>query len=215
MLNYGVCILCIRMIECSLNQTPRGNCRRRAQSCSHDSQHAGISGYYLEDIMEDNAIQVIYGEGKGKTSAAVGQSIQAVSAGKRVVFIRFLKGKNLNDYICIERLEPDMKVFCFEKEDELYENLEPERQEEEKQNMVNGFHFANKVVETGECDLLVLDEVLGLLDIGVLTIQDLYRLIERCGSDLRIIMTVKYYPKELIKQKHIVSEIKQLKQLKS
>lgn len=215
MLNYGICILCLRMIECSLNQTPRGNCQRGVLSCTSASQHAGISGYYLEDIMEDNTIQVIYGEGKGKTSAAIGQSIQAISAGKRVVFIRFLKGKNLNDYTCIERLEPDMKVFCFEKEDELYENLEPDRQEEEKQNMVNGFHFANKVVETGECDLLVLDEVLGLLDIGVLTIQDLYRLIERCGSDVSLIMTGKYVPKELIQHIDIVSEIKQIKQLKS
>lgn len=163
--------------------------------------------------MKDNAIQVIYGEGKGKTSAAIGQSIQAVSAGKRVVFIRFLKGRNLDRYSCMERLEPDMKVFCFEKEDELYENLGPEKQEEEKQNMLNGFHFANKVVETGECDLLVLDEVLGLLDIGVLTIQDIYRLIERCGSDISLIMTGKFVPKELIQHIGIVSEIRQVKNM--
>ena len=66
--------------------------------------------------MSDRTIQVIYGEGRGKTSAAVGQSIQALSNGKSVVFIRFLKGKNLSEYSCLEKLEPDIKVFCFEKE---------------------------------------------------------------------------------------------------
>lgn len=213
MLNYGICILCIRMIECSLNQTFCKNRQKPVDACRAGLPQAGIGGCYLEDIMKDNAIQVIYGEGKGKTSAAIGQSIQAVSAGKRVVFIRFLKGRNLDRYSCMERLEPDMKVFCFEKEDELYENLGPEKQEEEKQNMLNGFHFANKVVETGECDLLVLDEVLGLLDIGVLTIQDIYRLIERCGSDISLIMTGKFVPKELIQHIGIVSEIRQVKNM--
>ena len=58
--------------------------------------------------MQKNIIQVIYGVGKGKSAAAIGQSVQAVSAGKRVVFISFLKGKNMKDLECIERLlEPD------------------------------------------------------------------------------------------------------------
>ena len=113
----------------------------------------------------------------------------------------------------LEKLEPDMKVFCFEKENELYENLSPERQEEEKQNMINGFHFANKVVETGDCDLLVLDEVLGLLDIGILTIQDIYRLIEHCGNEVSLLMTGKYVPKELLQHIDIVSEIVLIKNM--
>ena len=163
--------------------------------------------------MVDCTIQVIYGEGRGKTSAAVGQSIQALSEGKSVVFIGFLKGKDLSKYSVLEKLEPDMKVFCFEKENELYENLSPERQEEEKQNMINGFHFANKVVETGDCDLLVLDEVLGLIDIGVLTIQDIYRLIEHCGNELSLLMTGKYVPKELLQHIDIVSEIVLIKNM--
>lgn len=161
--------------------------------------------------MNNRTIQVIHGEGRGKTSAAIGQSIQAVSMGRKVVFIRFLKGKNLDEYKCIERLEPDMKVFCFEKETESYSDLPPERKEEEKQNILNGFHFANKVVETGECDLLVLDEILGILDLGMITIQDLYLLIEHCGSDTSLIMTGVNVPKELLQHIDIVSEIKFIK----
>ncbi len=161
--------------------------------------------------MDSRMIQVIYGDGKGKTSAALGKSIQAVSMGKQVVFIQFLKGKMLDGYNCVEKLEPDMKVFCFEKEAERYEDLPPEGKQEEMQNILNGFHFANKVIETGECDLLVLDEVLGLLDLGMLSIQDIYRLIEHCDSDTSLIMTGKNVPKELLQHIDIVSEINHIK----
>ena len=111
----------------------------------------------------------------------------------------------------LERLEPDFKVFYFEKEECTYEELSEEQKEEEKQNIMNGFHFANKVVETGDCDLLVLDEVLGLVDLGILTIQDIYRLIEKCGTQVSLIMTGKYISKELLQHIDEVSEINCIK----
>jgi hypothetical protein len=162
--------------------------------------------------MDGRIIQVIYGEGLGKSSAAVGKCIQALSHGKRVIFISFLKGKGFGEYECLKRLEPEMKIFCFEKEEECYAALSLEKKEEEKQNILNGFHFANKVAETGECELLVLDEVLGLLDLGMISIQDLYRLIEHSGNyDTSLVMTGKYIPKELLQHIDVVSEIRLVK----
>ena len=162
--------------------------------------------------MDGRIIQVIYGEGLGKSSAAVGKCIQALSHGKRVIFISFLKGKGFGEYECLKRLEPEMKIFCFEKEEECYAALSPEKKEEEKQNILNGFHFANKVAETGECELLVLDEVLGLLDLGMISIQDLYRLIEHSGNyDTSLVMTGKYIPKALLQHIDVVSEIRLVK----
>ena len=162
--------------------------------------------------MDGRIIQVLYGEGLGKSSAAVGKCIQALSHGKRVIFISFLKGKGFGEYECLKRLEPEMKIFCFEKEEECYAALSLEKKEEEKQNILNGFHFANKVAETGECELLVLDEVLGLLDLGMISIQDLYRLIEHSGNyDTSLVMTGKYIPKELLQHIDVVSEIRLVK----
>lgn len=161
--------------------------------------------------MDNSVIQVIYGEGQGKTSAAIGKSILAAGVGHNVIFIRFLKGNRLDEYRCIERLEPDIKIFCFEKETLSYDELDESKREEEAQNIMNGFHFANKVAETGECDMLVLDEVLGMIDLGMISIQDIYRLIERCGNHTSLIMTGKYMPKELIQHIDVVSEIKLVK----
>lgn len=106
--------------------------------------------------MGKRIVQVFYGPGKGKTSAAVGQCIRAASLGQSVIIIQFLKGKDAEEFNFLERLEPDIKLFRFEKSEESYDLLLPSQQKEEKQNILNGFNFAKKVIDTGECDVLVL-----------------------------------------------------------
>lgn len=128
--------------------------------------------------MGKRIVQVFYGPGKGKTSAAVGQCIRAASLGQSVIIIQFLKGKDAEEFNFLERLEPDIKLFRFEKSEESYDSLLPSQKKEEQQNILNGFNFAKKVIDTGECDVLVLDEVLGLLDFGIIEVSDIIKLIE-------------------------------------
>ena len=120
--------------------------------------------------MERRIVQVFYGPGKGKTSAAVGQCIRAASLGQSVIIIQFLKGKDAEEFNFLEKLEPDVKLFRFEKEKQSYRELLASRQKEERQNILNGFNFARKVIDTGECDVLVLDEVLGLPELGIVSV---------------------------------------------
>ena len=61
--------------------------------------------------MGKRIVQVFYGPGKGKTSAAVGQCIRAASLGQSVIIIQFLKGKDAEEFNFLERLEPDIKLF--------------------------------------------------------------------------------------------------------
>ena len=87
--------------------------------------------------MGKRIVQVFYGPGKGKTSAAVGQCIRAASLGQSVIIIQFLKGKDAEEFNFLERLEPDIKLFRFEKSEESYDLLLPSQQKEEKQNILN------------------------------------------------------------------------------
>ena len=73
--------------------------------------------------MEKGQIMIICGEGKGKTSAAIGRGISGASKGKSVIIIRFLKGKVKEKDEFIKRLEPEIKVFSFEKWDVDYESF--------------------------------------------------------------------------------------------
>ena len=157
--------------------------------------------------MGKRIVQVFYGPGKGKTSAAVGQCIRAASLGQSVIIIQFLKGKDAEEFNFLERLEPDIKLFRFEKSEESYDLLLPSQQKEEKQNILNGFNFAKKVIDTGECDVLVLDEVVGLLDIGLIEVSDIIKLIELRDDYTRLVLTGRNLPEELREYVNIISKL--------
>lgn len=148
--------------------------------------------------MNKGTIQVICGEGKGKTTAALGMGIGALTKNKTVIMIQFLKGCSGNGSLeILERLEPEMKIFRFEKSDDFFENLTKEQQEEERMNILNGLNFARKVVTTGECDLLILDEVLGLVDQKIIENEELIKLLCSKVEEMDIIMTGRVLPKEI------------------
>ena len=134
-------------------------------------------------------VTVFCGNGRGKTSAALGQGIFGASAGKSVIIIQFLKGKIGERIDFIKRLEPEIKAFCFEKSDVNYEALSPEEQKEEAMNIRNGLNFARKVLTTYGCDVLILDEVLGLIDKGILTVEELKTLLEAGDGDTELMLT--------------------------
>ena len=137
--------------------------------------------------MEKGFIQVYSGEGHGKSAAALGRAIQVASAGRDVVVINFLKGCQNEEFL--KRLEPEIKIFRFEKSEEEFAQLSDERKQEEIYNIKNGLNFAKKVLTTGECGLLILDEVLGLIDNGIISIEDLSHILEVRSDDVDIILT--------------------------
>ena len=67
--------------------------------------------------------------------------------------------------------------------------LSEDKKQEEIVNIKNGLNFAKKVLTTGECDLLILDEVLGLIDNEIITVEDLKNLLEARDGETDIIMT--------------------------
>lgn len=164
-----------------------------------------------EEVVMSREVHVFYGNGQGKTSAAIGQCIKQASMGHQVIIIQFLKGKDLDEFNFLVKMEPEIKLFRFEKETEPFCYLSQEMQEEEKKNIRNGFNFAKKVVETGECDLLVLDEVLGLIDYNIITTEDIINLINSRSENHKIILTGKNLPPQLIDHVETISEIKQIK----
>lgn len=137
--------------------------------------------------MEKGFVQVYGGEGHGKSAAALGRAIQVAGAGRSVVMIHFLKGCRNEEFL--KRLEPEIKIFRFEKSEEEFAQLSEERKQEEICNIKNGLNFAKKVLTTGECSLLILDEVLGLIDNGIITMEDLRHILEARSDDVDIILT--------------------------
>lgn len=137
--------------------------------------------------MEKGLVQIYSGAGHGKSAAAIGRAVQEACMGNNVVVISFLKGSMQGEIL--KRLEPEVKFFRFEKNDTDFDHLSEDEQKEEIINIKNGLNFAKKVLTTGECSLLILDEVLGLIDNGIITAEDLSKIIEAKSEEVSIIMT--------------------------
>lgn len=160
--------------------------------------------------MEKGNVSIYAGEGRGKSQAAIGRAVQTAEAGGRVVLIQFLKGKGLEGSDFLRRLEPEIKLFRFEKSDEIYEELTEERKQEEISNIRNGINFAKKVLSTGECDLLILDEVLGLVEKEIISVEEMKELLE-CRGSMDVILTGIYLSDEICVMADEVSRIETLK----
>ena len=156
-------------------------------------------------------IQMFVGNGKGKTSAAIGYGLKCVSEGKSVYLITFLKGKDqkLPDYL--KRLEPDLKVFSFEKFKECYSDLTEEEKKEEQAHMQNGMNYARKVLATEGCDVLIMDEFLNLNASGIVGYEEMISILESVPDSMEVILTGKERSELLWPYVNKVTEITTLK----
>lgn len=131
--------------------------------------------------MDKGYVQIFCGNGDGKSSAAIGKGIFSAIDGKRVIIIQFMKRRNEDEAAFFEQLEPQIKMFRFEKSDTSFDEMSDKEREEERNNITNGINYAKKVLTTGECDVLILDEALGLINEGIVSMEQIIQVI--CAKD--------------------------------
>jgi len=147
--------------------------------------------------MSDDKIQIFCGPGNGRSAAALGMGVRYACAGKSVFWIRFLKGKLGNEMNFLTRLEPEIKLFSFDKYDEVYSHLSDAKKKEEKEHIRTSLNFAHKVLITDECDVLILDEILDLMFMGIVEEEDIRSLIQHVSDNMILILTGRHECREL------------------
>lgn len=157
--------------------------------------------------MSTGRVQAYYGAGRGKTSAALGCAIHEASRDGSVVIIQFLKQKDDGEISFIRRLEPEIRLFRFQKSEKVYHELTEQEQFEEQMNMKNGINYARKVLQTGECSTLILDEVLGLLDEHIISDEDLISLIQLKSEETDLILTGRVLCESIVPYVNAIYEI--------
>ncbi|MCX7711134.1 MAG: cob(I)yrinic acid a,c-diamide adenosyltransferase [Clostridia bacterium] len=161
--------------------------------------------------MDRGLIQVYTGEGKGKTTAAIGQGIRACGRGNRVFMVQFLKSGQTGELETIKKLEPDFQIFRFEKPKGFVWNLNQSEIEELKKEIRQAFEFSVNAMESEECDLLILDEIMGVLSNELLDVQEVVEMIKNKPVPVELILTGRNVPKEIEEIADYVSEIKCIK----
>ncbi|MGL4345211.1 MAG: cob(I)yrinic acid a,c-diamide adenosyltransferase [Cellulosilyticaceae bacterium] len=161
--------------------------------------------------MEKGLVQVYCGQGKGKTTAAIGLGIRALGNGLKVIMIQFLKHGNTGECHLIKTLEPQFKVFHFEKNRGFTWTLTEEEKNELKIEIQTALKFAKKVMDTGECDILILDEILGAISSGLVESEQICKLIEECSEEIELVLTGRDVPEDIAAKADYISRIDPVK----
>jgi cob(I)alamin adenosyltransferase len=161
--------------------------------------------------LEKGLVQVYTGNGKGKTTAALGQGLRSCGRGLKVCMVQFLKGGDTGELHSVEKLHPLFEIFRFEKERGFFWTLSEQEKCELKEDIDRGFEFVKTVVANNECDVLIIDELLGVLGNKLLEVNEVVKLLKSKPDNMEIIITGRNAPKEIIDAADLVTEMKEIK----
>ena len=154
-------------------------------------------------------IQCYTGNGKGKTTAALGLALRAAGHNKKVKIFQFMKGQiNYGELNSIKKLSPFVEIEqCGRKEFVSKEN--PEKIDIDLAK--NCWEKAKKAIFSGNFDIIVLDELNVALDFKLLDKDEVIEVLKKIPENLEIIVTGRYAPEEIIAIADLVTEMKEIK----
>lgn len=156
--------------------------------------------------MDRGYIHVYTGNGKGKTTAALGLSLRCVCAGKRVFFGQFIKDREYSELKAGEFL-PNFEIVQFGRG--CFINRDPD--EEDRMAAREGLARCDRALQSGDYDLVVLDEVNVALFYGLFEVVDAVEVLERRDPCVEVVLTGRYAPQEIIDAADLVTEMKEVK----
>jgi len=152
-------------------------------------------------------IQIYTGNGKGKTTAALGLIIRALGRNKKVCLIQFMKKDFSYGEIVFLSGHKNLKIYQFGT-DKLIDPQNPDKIDlEEASKAINKTYQA---IESQKYDLLVLDEINVAVEWGLISIDDQLRVFDM-QTDMEIIMTGRYANESVIDKADLVTEMKEVK----
>ena len=156
-------------------------------------------------------VHIYTGEGKGKTTAAVGLGIRACGRGKKVLMIQFLKGSQTGEMFIIEKLKPDFELYRQNELKKFTWDLNQQGLKEIKKHVGDIFQYASNEAMSGNRDMIILDEIIVAITSGFISMEEVLDFIKNKPAGLELVMTGRYAPAEMIRIADYVSEIKAVK----
>ena len=150
--------------------------------------------------------QIYTGNGKGKTTAALGLAMRAVGTGLKVYIHQFIKGSPCGEHKTLRKID-NIKIErcgrgCFVRKKPAIKDIEC---------AVRGLARARRVINSGEYDMVILDEINTALDVGLLKPVEVLAVIREKPTSVELILTGRYCPKSLFKYADLVTEMRKVK----
>ena len=153
-------------------------------------------------------IHAYIGDGKGKTTAACGLAVRYAGSGKKVEMLQFLKDGSSCENKCFETL--NIRVTPCQKTKGFFWTMTDDEKKSLEKESCCGLEYAKTLLE-GDCDMVVLDEILGTVENGLIDIGTLRAILQKYGKGKEIVLTGRKLPEELTEMCDYISEIKKIK----
>ncbi len=152
------------------------------------------------------------GDGKGKTTAALGLALRAAGHGMKILILQFIKGAwKTGEEKIIKEFIPNIEIEKLGKGFIKFKDGRPVVTKEQLSLAGDAFTYAAQKVKSSAYDMVILDEINNLISYGLLQTEDLVDLIKNKPEKVYLVLTGRGAPPELIGMADIVSEIKEIK----
>jgi cob(I)alamin adenosyltransferase len=166
-----------------------------------DDKIKGRQGYGL--------IQLFTGNGKGKTTAAIGEAVRAAGAGKKVAVIFFDKGgEHYSERAMLETLGIEWFAYGRDRIDAVTGRFDFSVTDEDKALGSQGLNKAREILASNHYDLLVLDEINSSTDLGFLSEQEVLSLLDIKTDKIELVLTGRNVPQSFIDRAHLVTDMR-------
>jgi len=172
----------------------------------------------FEDYQTKEAVVVVYtGEGKGKTSAAIGLMARALGNRWNVAFIQFIKYWGVGEHVFIRDILPLFKdqLYFYKGGKGFYKagdiSAEFVSEEQHKQAAQETYHEALKAVSSGDFDLVICDEINNALHDGLITEAQVKTLLAKRAPHTSLCLTGRNFPESLLEETDIATEMTKIK----
>lgn len=160
-------------------------------------------------MLECGMIQVYTGNGKGKTTAALGLALRACGRKLQVCMVQFMKGGGpYGEHLAAELLSPYLTIIPFGREGWVNrENPDPE----DRSIAVKALNCGADALRSGSYDLVILDEVNGAIAFGLLTVEELLDVIRSKPEKVELVLTGRNADQRIIDIADLVTEMREIK----
>jgi cob(I)alamin adenosyltransferase len=150
-------------------------------------------------------VHVYTGDGKGKTTAALGLAIRAVGQGMKVAFIQFVKGLPCGEHFFAKQYTP-FEIVQISIGDSFKKSKEQSSQEA-RQTLA----YAEREMASGKYDLVILDEIFVAINQGLITVKQVLDLLDAKPGSVELVLTGRKAPPEIVQRADLVTEMLMIK----